>query len=90
MEAPHLTALGWRDTLVPMIERVYHYRRVKVELKIEQKEDGNWSGRYKLTWVDGSTEEFLTKHDLPTAESAKESAENEAHYYIDQRKGPIK
>ena len=73
-----------------MIERVYRYRRVKVELKIEQKEDGTWGGRYKLTWPDGSTEEFFAKRDLPTAASAKESAENEVHYYIDQRKGPIK
>jgi hypothetical protein len=81
---------GWRDTLVPMIEKVYHYRRVKVELKIEQTEDGGWGGRYKLTWSNGSTEEFFTKRDLPTSELAKDSARDEARYYIDQRKGPIK
>ena len=66
------------------------YRRVKIELDVKQGEDGGWVGRYQLTWQDGSTESFFTKRACATKELAKDSARDEAHYYIDQRKGPIK
>ena|SRR5579864_2525838 len=69
---------------------MYYYRGVKIELlKIEQMENGNWGGRFQLTWVDGSKEDFCTKRECPTEDSAKESAENEVCYYIDQQKGPV-
>jgi len=66
------------------------YRRVKIELDVKQDDDGNWVGRYQLTWQAGSTESFFTKRACATKELAKDSARDEANYYIDQRKGPIK
>jgi hypothetical protein len=69
-----------------MSEAVYYYKGVKVELKTEEKRNGNWGGRYQLTWPDKSIDDFLTEHECFTDQLAEDSARDEAHDYIDQRK----
>jgi hypothetical protein len=78
-----LPRLGWRDTLVPMIEEVY--KGVKIELEIMQNEDGNWAAWCSLKWPDGKDEHFAGKYALASEQSALTSALEQVHHYIDRR-----
>ncbi len=76
-------ALGWRDTLVPMVEATH--KQVKIELEMNQNEDGNWVARCSLEWPDGITEHFAGKYAIATERSAHASALEQVRQYIDRR-----
>jgi hypothetical protein len=66
-----------------MIETTY--KGVKIELEMNQNEDGNWVARCSLKWPDGITEHFAGKYALSTERSAHASALAQVHQYIDRR-----
>ena len=74
--------LGCRDTLVPVIEATH--KQVKIELEMNQNEDGNWVARCSLKWPDGISEHFTGKYALATEKSAHTSALEQVRQYIDR------
>ena len=74
--------LGWRDTLVPMVEATH--KQVKIKLEMNQNEDGNWVARCSLKWPDGITEHFAGKYAVATEQCAHASALEQVRQYIDR------
>jgi hypothetical protein len=61
------------------------HKQVKIELEMNQNEDGNWVARCSLKWPDGITEHFAGKYALATERSAHASALEQVRQYIDRR-----
>ena len=61
------------------------HKQVKIELEMNQNEDGSWLARCSLKWPDGSTEHFAGKYPLATERSAHASALEQVRQYIDRR-----
>jgi hypothetical protein len=73
---------------MPMIEAAY--KRVKIQLEINQNEDGNWAAWCSLKWPDGNTEHFAGRYALASEQSAHTSALAQVHDYIDRRESEQK
>jgi hypothetical protein len=67
VRALRLPLLGWRDTLIPMIDAPY--KRVNIELQIHQNEDGSWAAWCSLKWPDSALEQV--QHYIDRRESDK-------------------
>jgi hypothetical protein len=61
------------------------YKGVKIELEMNQNDDGNWAAWCSLKWPDGNTEQFAGKYALATEQYARASALGQVHQYIDRR-----
>jgi hypothetical protein len=58
---------------------------VKIELEINENEDGNWVAWCSVKWPAGNAEHFAGKYALATEQSAHASALEQVHQYIDRR-----